>query len=260
MSSGFENFEFLRLDGLIQETSTESLNESIWTNLEQFQSELSDKYLEGSHEYSKNLIDEYLEKHEQLYDSEVSKEIASELGCMEGLRYENWTNLSENEKLELLNNVEQTQATLERRDAMTVEFEDLPRNTFGYQDADNNKIVINRAHIQSDHPYYHRETIDTIIHEGRHAYQHYNVDIRTIHESDAEVASWRENFYDPKYGYYQSLGQKMYIPVGDDTYHEMSDNRLYEYQPVEIDARNFASDVMSKLDEQGLFGPGNKRQ
>lgn len=259
MSTGFENIESFHLDGLIKEVSVESLSESTWNSPEQIQSELSENCLESSHEYSKNLIDEYIEKHERLYDSEVSKEIAAELGNMEGLRYENWSHLSENEKLDLLNNVEQTQAALERRDAMTVEFEDLPRTTFGYQDADNNRIVINRAHIQSDHPFYHREAIDTIIHEGRHAYQHYNVAIHTTHESDAEVASWRENFYDPKYGYYQSLGQKMYIPVGDGTYHEMSDNRLYEYQPVEIDARNFASDVMSKLDEQGLFGPDSKR-
>jgi len=259
MNSGLESFESLHLDGLIQETSCESLNDSAWNTPEQIQSELPSNYMEDTHEYSQNLIYEYLENHERLYDNEVTKEIAAELGSMEGLRYENWTHLSESEKLDLLNSVEQTQATLERRDAMTVEFEDLPKNTFGYQDAANNKIVINRAHIQSDHPFYHREAIDTIIHEGRHAYQHYNVDIRTIHESDAEVASWRENFYDPKYGYYQSLGQKMYIPVGDGTYHEMSDNRLYEYQPVEIDARNFASDVMSKLDEQGLFGPDSKK-
>lgn len=178
---------------------------------------------------------------------------------MTDLRYENWTNLSEDEKLSLLNDVEQTQANLEHRDSMTVEFEDLPKNTFGYQDADNNRIVLNRAHILSDHPFYHREAIDTIIHEGRHAYQHYNVDVQTIHESDAEVASWRENFYDPKYGYYHSQGRKMYIPLEDGTVQEMSDNRLYEYQPVEIDARNFASDVMSKLDDQGIFGPGSKR-
>lgn len=259
MSNGFENLESLHLNGLVYESSVRPLNEVIWDNHEQIQSELSENCFDGCREYSKNLIDEYLEKHERLYDSEVSKEIASELGKMEGLRYENWKDLSESEKLKLLNNIEQTQASLERRDAMVVELEDLPRNTFGYQDADNNRIVINRAHILSDHPFYHREAIDTIIHEGRHAYQHYNVDIRTIHESDAEVASWRENFYDPKYGYYQLLGQRMYIPVGDGTYHEMSDNRLYEYQPVEIDARNFASDVMSKLDEQGLFGPNSKR-
>lgn len=259
MSKGFENFESLHLDGLDYESSVKSLNESVWDNPEQTQSELSENCLEGSHEYSKNFIEEYSKKYERLCDSEVSKEIATELESMESLRYENWKNLSEGEKLELLNNVEQTQASLQHRDAMTVEFEDLARNTFGYQDADNKKIVINRAHIQSDHPFYHREAIDTIIHEGRHAYQRYNVEVRTIHESDAEVASWRENFSDSQYGYYHSSGQKMYIPTGDGTYQEMSDNRLYEYQPVEIDARNFASDVMSKLDEQGLFGSDSKR-
>lgn len=256
--SSFESLESFRHPENLEESHVESLNESTWESPEFENRELSENIDEGTYDFSKNLIDEYLEKHERLQDSDVASEIASELESMEGLRYENWVELSEDQKLELLNKVEETQANLEHRDKMSVEFEDLPKGTFGYQDADTNRIVLNRSYVMSDHPVYHRESIDTIIHEGRHAYQHYNVDVRTIHESDAEVASWRENFYDPEYGYYQSQGRKLYIPLEDGSIHELSDKRLYEYQPVEIDARNFASDVMTKLDNQGLFAPNSK--
>lgn len=256
--SRFESLESFRHPENLEESHVESLNESIWESPEFESRELSENIDEGACDLSKNLIDEYLEKHERLHDSDVAPEIASELENMEDLRYENWVKLSEDQKLKLLNKVEETQSVLEHRDKMIVELKDLPKGTFGYQDADTNRIVLNRSYVLSDDPIHHRESVDTVIHEGRHAYQHYNVDVRTIHESDAEVASWRENFYDPGYGYYQSQGRKLYIPLEDGSIHELSDKRLYEYQPVEIDARNFASDVMDKLDKQGLFAPNSK--
>lgn len=256
--SSFESLESFRHPENLEESHVESLNESIWKSPEFESRELSENIDEGACDLSKNLIDEYLEKHERLHDSDVASEIASELENMEDLRYENWVKLSEDQKLKLLNKVEETQSVLEHRDKMIVELEDLPKGTFGYQDADTNRIVLNRSYVLSDDPVHHRESVDTVIHEGRHAYQHYNVDVRTIHESDAEVASWRENFYDPGYGYYQSQGRKLYILLEDGSIHELSDKRLYEYQPVEVDARNFASDVMDKLDKQGLFAPNSK--
>jgi hypothetical protein len=97
----------------------------------------------------------------------------------------------------------------------------------------------------------HREVIDTIIHEGRHAYQHYNTDVKTIHESMSEVMTWYENFYSPEYQYYHSGTQKVIIPYNDGTMHDV-DFRLYYYQPVEIDARNFAADVMKRLESKGI--------
>ena len=36
-------------------------------------------------------------------------------------------------------------------------------------------------------------------------------------------------------------------------YEKAGDFRLYYYQPVEIDARNFADDVMKKLEEKGVL-------
>ena len=260
MSMEFSNsFEKTRPNGEFTETLAENLAEDTWERTSFDSSELKAELSKEVSPYSENLIDQYIERHERLHDSELTKEIATEIENMDGLRYENWTTLSEEQKLELLNDVEQTQARIEHRDAMTVELEDMPMDYFGYQDSNNNRIVLNRSHILSDNPFLHRESIDTIVHEGRHAYQHYNVEVRTIHESEAEVESWRRNFSNTEYGYYQARGQKIYIPLEDGSVEEMSDRRLYEYQPVEIDARNFASDVMSKLDEQGMFGPYSKR-
>ena len=48
-----------------------------------------------------------------------------------------------------------------------------------------------------------------------------------------------------------NTGQRIVIPYNDGSLHDV-DFRLYYYQPVEIDARNFADDVMKRLEEKGI--------
>lgn len=188
---------------------------------------------------------------EVLTDLEMTENIADYLETVEEFKFENWNKLSLEQKAEVLNRVEQNIAAIEHRPALKVELEQMEPRHLGYQSASENKIVLNTLYVSSNDPQMHREVLDTIIHEGRHAYQHYNVDVKSIHESGAEVATWRENFYDPQYQYYQSTGQKIIIPYNDGSVHDV-DFRLYYYQPVEIDARNFAEDVMSRLEEKGI--------
>ena len=80
----------------------------------------------------------------------------------------------------------------------------------------------------------YKEIVDTLIHEGRHAYQDYNVNENEIHPRHSEVVSWAETMEGGKWGYWGDcstlLGQ-----------------RLYDQQSIEIDARNFARDVLDKL-------------
>lgn len=147
----------------------------------------------------------------------------------------------------MLNKIEQHIAAIEHRPALKVELDNLPEKTLGYQSASEHKIALNSIYVGSADPNLHKEVLNTIIHEGRHAYQHYNVDVKCIHESISQVESWRENFYDPQYKYYQSTGQKIAIPYNDGNIHDI-DFRLYYYQPVEIDARNFADDVMQRIE------------
>lgn len=162
-----------------------------------------------------------------------------------------WTIFGNNSDYDELVN-EQHIAAIEHRPALKVELENLPEKTLGYQSAPEHKIVLNSIYVGSSAPNIHKEVINTIIHEGRHAYQHYNVDVKCIHESGAEVETWRENFYDSQYLYYRSTGQRIVIPYNDGSLHDV-DFRLYYYQPVEIDARNFAGDVMTMLDGRCIF-------
>lgn len=196
-----------------------------------------------------------LETTEFVTDLEMSEGIADYLETVEEIKFENWSKLSLEQKTEVLNRIEQHVAAIEHRPALKVELEPMKPRTLGYQSASEHKIALNSMYVASNNPGVHREVLDTIIHEGRHAYQHYNVDVKNIHESGAEVATWRENFYDPRYQYYHSTGQKIIIPYNDGSRHDV-DFRLYYYQPVEIDARNFAKDVMSRLEEKGIIAKG----
>lgn len=188
---------------------------------------------------------------EIITDLQMVEGIASYLEGVPELRYENWSRLSLEQRKQVLNELEKNIAQIEHRPALTVDVELMKPKTLGYQSASQQKIALNSMYVNSNSPEIHREVIDTIIHEGRHAYQHYNVDVKLIHESVSEVKSWEENFYDPQYKYYQSTGQLILIPFNDGKIHNV-DYRLYYYQPVEIDARNFASNIMKRLEDRGI--------
>lgn len=185
-------------------------------------------------------------------DAEAKEQIAEYLDGVENLKYENWCNLTLDERTKLLNELEEKIASIEHRPPLKVNVEKMKPNEFGYQCSTESRIALNSLYVGGDDVASHRKMIETIIHEGRHAYQHYNVDVKSIHESGSEVATWRENFYDSNYGYYSYKGKL--VPILTNEGIKNADFRLYYYQPVEIDARNFASDVMTKLDQRGLFG------
>lgn len=206
-----------------------------------------------THEDLESMQSRY-EMTEIVTDMEMTEGIADYLEKVDELKYENWCKLSLSQRAEVLNRIEQHVAAIEHRPALKVELEQLKPRSLGYQCAAENKIVLNTLYVGANSREQHREVIDTIIHEGRHAYQHYNTDVKTIHESISEVRTWYENFYNPEYKYYHSGTQKILIPYHDGTIHDV-DYRLYYYQPVEIDARNFAHDVLAKLEEKGLVSP-----
>lgn len=248
---GFETFE--NIENLKPQ---EVVNDSVEA-LEQNNNELSELHSECPENLE--VIDSRLETMEFLTDLEMVEGIANYLETLPEIRYENWSELSLKEKEILLNKIEQNIAAIEHRPALKVELEEMSKNTLGYQSASENKIVLNSLYVNSNDPSMHREVIDTIIHEGRHAYQHYNVDVKMIHESWSEVLTWAENFYDPQYRYYQTTGQKIVIPFKDGSLHDV-DFRLYYYQPVEIDARNFASDIMDRLEAKGVINNSHNNQ
>ena len=196
-----------------------------------------------------DFIDNYLESPylEAFSDREQVEYISDYMSNIEDIRFENWKDLSLEQKVNVLNEMEHHIAAIEHRPAATISSEKLEDNTFGYQS--NDSIVINSTYLEqsSTNPQALDKMLETLIHEGRHRYQQYNVEERLVHESPAQVETWRENF--------EELGYKDGSPIpiieigaiGLFTNERLSDLgfRLYYYQPVEVDARNFASDVMS---------------
>lgn len=195
-----------------------------------------------------------IEQTEIVTDLEMTEGIADYLETVEELKYENWSKLSLEQRQEVLNIVEHKIAEIEHRPALRVEVENMRPHDLGYQNWGQQKIALNTQYVVSNDPNVHREILSTIIHEGRHAYQHYNVEVKCIHESVSEVKTWEKNFFDPEMGYYRYDGQKIWVRYGDGSIHDAG-FKLYADQPVETDARNFTSDVLVRLEERGYIKP-----
>lgn len=154
-------------------------------------------------------------------------------GCEE-IKYENWTSLELSEKEAVLNTLEERIAEIECRPACPVRLTELEEGLWGGYNPESKDITINSLYAEQSDFRTYREVIDTLIHEGRHAYQDYNVKVAEIHPRHSEVVSWEETMEGGKWGYWGDCSSLM-------------GQRLYEQQSIEIDARNFATDVLDKL-------------
>lgn len=167
-------------------------------------------------------------------DIEQVDEICEYISGMEDIKYENWVSLELSEKESVLNSLEKRIAEIEHRPACEIHLSPLGEGVWGGYNPVTKDITINSQYAElSDYDTY-REVVDTLIHEGRHAYQDYNVNVAEIHPRHSEVASWAETMEGGKWGYW-----------GDSS--TLLGQRLYEQQSIEIDARNFAADVLDKL-------------
>lgn len=150
----------------------------------------------------------------------------------------NWENLNVNQRLDALNQLEQNVAAITGRDACTITAEDLGSQVYGYTQG--SKIVLNSSLLSDGSGEGLKQCLDTTLHEGRHAYQNYNVEVREIDQNSELVNSWKLN-YDMGYENgncglfdFQKMGLKRYI-----------------VQPVEVDARVFAESVLDKTNYLG---------
>lgn len=167
-------------------------------------------------------------------DFEQVQQISETMSEIEGARFEEWKNLSPQERLDAMQNIEILVADIAHRPYCEVKAESLDEHVYGYFDPLSNTITLNATYLDSS-PESYKQTLDTIIHEGRHAYQHYNLDHRQVHPSDLDCANWHENIYGnvEEGGGYLSPSE-----VGIQRYSE---------QPVEADARAFAEDVLNNF-------------
>lgn len=148
------------------------------------------------------------------------------LNQMPEIQPEQWEGLSIDERLNTVQNVENVMAEVQNRPSVPVELADLSPNEFGGYDGQS--IKINQDHIAGGQDV--KENVDTIIHEGRHAYQDYVISHPELVSDQEMVQSWADNF--ENYLDLQTYGAELYTdqPVERDawTYAEAVRNGVYE--------------------------------
>lgn len=160
-------------------------------------------------------------------DSTQIAESVEAIHNIEGLNYDTWKCLDVSERADALQTLENTIATISHRPACNLNVAKLEEGVCGYYDLNSKQIYFNVDYLQQDSFAAYKENLDTIIHEGRHAYQDYNISERMVHPREGEIENWMYNEY--------GLG---YLDARDFGF------ELYRSQPMEADAFAFASDVI----------------
>lgn len=160
-------------------------------------------------------------------DSVQIEQASEAMQNIEGLDYEEWKELSFEERVEVLQKLEYTLAQIEHRPGCALNVKNMPKGNYGYFSPNSYDITVNSRDIKSDSFKDYKECIDTIVHEGRHAYQHYNLTVREVHPREGELTNWKWNQFELGYRNARIHGFKAYWS-----------------QPMECDARAFAEDVL----------------
>ena len=160
-------------------------------------------------------------------DSLQIEAIADQMADMEGLDFREWKELSLQGRMDVLERVEKRVADIAHRPACELEVKELGAGHLGYYSNGENKITLNESYVQSNSIADYREVLDTLIHEGRHAYQDYNLHVREVHPRQGDITNWKLNEFGHGYQDVKHCGFQS-----------------YEMQPLESDARAFAEDVL----------------
>lgn len=158
-------------------------------------------------------------------DAQQVDEATNRLREIDEIKPETWQGLEEPERLDTLQQVETEMAEVQGRPFVEVVAEEMSPGSFGYFDGE--RIHVSTEDLRSEDV---GENVDTIVHEGRHAYQQYAIDHPGFHHDSAQVQAWNENF--DNYLTAEAYGQE-----------------VYQNQPVEADAWSYASQI-----RQGIYG------
>lgn len=161
-------------------------------------------------------------------DVEIDTELQIQEGAqaiseIDGLQPEVWQASDADERLANLQTIEDRMAEIQQRPAVQVVPEAMAPNEFGGWNGE--YIAINKDHLNSNMPV--EEFANTIVHEGRHAYQDFAIKNPGFVSDSETVEAWAANRGDG-YFYPQDYGQE-----------------IYQTQPVEADAWNYANGVIN---------------
>lgn len=160
-------------------------------------------------------------------DTEFQITSATErLNNMAELNHETWSTLDAQEKLDALQSVENTMAEIQQRPPVTIGMESMGANVFGGFDPVGGGISINADHLASDMPV--SECVNTIVHEGRHAFQDYAIKNPEVVADPNIATAWAEN-------------AQNYLDPG------LVGQEVYESQPMEADAFGYADRITGML-------------
>jgi len=151
-----------------------------------------------------------------------------------------WNKLAGQERAAVIQTIENEVAHREGRPSRSVSlFNEMPQNgyvTAGYYYPRDQTIRMNQFELNGPP----NRCLDTILHEGRHAYQHSAVKGEIQHHDKAQLAAWTDNM---KPGHYIDAEKN---------------RRAYYRQPVEADAREYAAIVSRQiLAEQKIQNEAN---
>jgi hypothetical protein len=143
------------------------------------------------------------------------------------LRPEVWRGLDDAQRLEVLREVESRMAEIQGRPPVEVKVEPMEPGVYGGYNREDGIVRISQEHLRSNKP---EEVLDTVVHEGRHAYQHYAVEHPGFHPNQAEVEAWDWNTQSGHYLRPEIVGQRAYVQ-----------------QPVEADAWAYAGRIVRNV-------------
>lgn len=155
--------------------------------------------------------------------------MAQYLNNMPEIKRENWLNLSFEDRVKVVQRIENQAAKIGCRPALTVETASMSKSNRGYMDWSSQKIVLNESLLRSNKPEDFRQAMKTLLHESRHAYQYSNVSLERTEPNVEKYNAWKVNYAT---GYLAA---------------NIFGFRRYYLQPLEVDARVFSEAVVSKL-------------
>jgi hypothetical protein len=155
----------------------------------------------------------------------------------EAFHPEYWKQMPLDKRVQLLQDLENDQAGKSGRSPYTVKPVAMERlRQCGSAKHDKRQIHVNEAHIRNNNLEF--IAIDTVLHEGRHAYQRDVVENRIKHLNSEQAQIWKENA-----DVYVNNSEKMFL--------------VYYNQPLERDAQDYAYNELNKIAEklEQQYGP-----
>lgn len=143
-------------------------------------------------------------------------------------KYKNWIRLTNGKRQKVLEKIEKKQAKKLHRQVLPIVINTDPNwYCFGMFENKGGKKLLHLSINLLTKPELRFHALETVIHEGRHAYQHFVINKKKLGLFNFKEKKWKRN-----YGGYISSKE---------------DSAIYSMQPIERDAQKYAIKELSKL-------------